>query len=88
MPGVAARNGYPIPGADKDGVSDDEDLCPDIFGSLKNHGCPEIAQEVIKKVNFPAKNILFQTGTATLKPSLFIGLNDMAQVMKEIRGIH
>ena len=87
VPGVASRQGCPIPDKDNDGVNDEEDLCPNTPGPASNHGCPIIEQEVIKKVNFAANNILFKTGTATLEKSSFRGLNDVAQIMKASAGI-
>jgi hypothetical protein len=27
---------------DKDGIIDEEDVCPTVFGPLSNHGCPII----------------------------------------------
>ena len=87
VPGVASHQGCPIPDTDKDGVNDEEDLCPNTPGPIQNHGCPIIEQEVIKKVNFAANNILFKTGTATLEKSSFKGLNDVAQIMKVNAGI-
>ena len=83
VPGVASRQGCPIPDTDKDGVNDEEDQCPNTPGPVQNHGCPIIEQEVIRKVNYAADNILFQTGTATLKPSSLRGLNDVVDIMKE-----
>ena len=81
--GVARYNGCPVPDTDGDGVNDEEDKCPTIKGSAANHGCPEIKKEVIEKVNFAARRILFQFAKADLQPASFKVLDDVAQILKE-----
>ena len=81
VPGVARYQGCPIPDTDKDGVNDEEDKCPNEAGPASNFGCPVIAQTVIDKVNFAAKNIFFATGSSKLLPKSFKSLNDVAKIM-------
>jgi OmpA-OmpF porin, OOP family len=79
--GVARYNGCPIPDTDKDGVNDEEDKCPNEAGPATNFGCPVIAQAVIDKINYAAKNIFFATGSAKLLPKSFKPLNEVAKIM-------
>lgn len=83
VPGVARYQGCPIPDTDGDGVNDEEDKCITIPGPASNFGCPVIPEEIIKRVQFAAKNILFVTGSAKLQSKSFKGLNDVAKIMKE-----
>ncbi|HUR67233.1 MAG TPA: OmpA family protein [Chitinophagaceae bacterium] len=87
VPGVARYQGCPIPDTDGDGVNDEEDRCVTIPGVRENYGCPIISEEVKKRVNIAAKNILFETGKAKLRTSSFKGLNDVAQIMKDNPGM-
>jgi outer membrane protein OmpA-like peptidoglycan-associated protein len=83
VPGVARYQGCPIPDTDGDGVNDEEDKCITIPGPASNFGCPVIPEEIIKRIQFAAKNILFVTGSAKLQSKSFKGLNDVAKIMKE-----
>lgn len=79
--GVARYQGCPIPDTDNDGVNDEEDKCPNEAGPVTNFGCPVIAQAVIDKINYAAKNIFFATGSAKLLPKSFKSLNAVAAIM-------
>ena len=81
--GVARYQGCPIPDTDKDGVNDEEDKCPNEAGPASNFGCPVIAQAVIDKINYAAKNILFATGSSKLLPKSFKSLNEVAKIMAD-----
>ncbi len=48
----------------------------------ENFGCPVIPEEIKKKVNTAAKNILFISGSAKLQASSNKGLNEVVQIMK------
>ncbi len=87
VPGVARYQGCPIPDTDGDGVNDEEDRCVTIPGVRENYGCPIIPEEVMKRVNIAAKNILFVTGSAKLQSKSFKGLNDVAKIMQENPGM-
>jgi outer membrane protein OmpA-like peptidoglycan-associated protein len=87
VPGVARYQGCPIPDTDKDGVNDEEDKCVTIPGPKENFGCPIIPEEVKKRVNTAAKNILFITGSAKLQKSSFKGLDDVVKIMTENSGM-
>lgn len=79
--GVAHYQGCPIPDTDKDGVNDEEDKCPNEAGPATNYGCPVIAQAVIDKINYAAKNIFFATGSAKLLPKSFKSLNEVVKIL-------
>ncbi len=79
--GVARFQGCPVPDTDGDGVNDEEDKCPNEAGPASNFGCPVIAQAVIDKINYAAKNIFFATGSAKLLPKSFAPLNEVAKIM-------
>ncbi len=85
--GVARYQGCPIPDTDGDGVNDEEDKCITIPGPKENFGCPIIPEEVKKRVDVAAKNILFITGSAKLQKSSFKGLDDVAKIMTENPGM-
>ncbi len=85
--GVARYQGCPIPDTDGDGVNDEEDKCVTIPGPRENQGCPIIPEEIKKRVNVAANNILFVTGSAKLQSKSFKGLNDVAKIMIENPGM-
>jgi len=87
VPGLARYQGCPIPDTDGDGVNDEEDKCVTIPGPKENFGCPIIPEEVKKRVNTAAKNILFVTGSAKLQKSSFKGLDDVVKIMSENAGM-
>lgn len=43
-----------IPDNDKDGILNDIDKCPNVFGTLKNEGCPQAQAEPVRTVMVPA----------------------------------
>jgi len=81
--GLARYQGCPVPDKDGDDVNDEEDKCVTIPGSKENFGCPVITEEIKKKVNTAAKNILFVSGSAKLQSSSNKGLNEVVQIMKD-----
>jgi outer membrane protein OmpA-like peptidoglycan-associated protein len=85
--GYARYQGCPIPDTDNDGTNDEEDKCVTIPGPKENFGCPIIPEEIKKKVDIAAKNILFVTGSAKLQTKSYKGLNEVAQIMKDNPGM-
>ena len=81
--GFARYQGCPIPDKDGDGVNDEEDKCPNEPGPASNFGCPIIAQAVIDKINYAAKNIFFVTGSAKLLPKSFKSLNEVVKILND-----
>lgn len=83
VPGLARYQGCPIPDTDGDGVNDEEDKCPNLPGVKENQGCPLVKEEVKKKVDYAAHNILFVTGSYKLVAKSFKGLDEVVKVMNE-----
>ncbi|MEP7277179.1 MAG: OmpA family protein [Bacteroidota bacterium] len=87
LAGLARYQGCPIPDRDKDGVNDEEDKCPDLPGNAANSGCPVIKQEEIKKVEYAAKNIFFNSGKSVLLTKSFKPLNEVAVILNENKNL-
>jgi len=87
IPGVAKYQGCPIPDTDKDGINDEEDRCPTIPGVASQQGCPEISQEVIKTVNFAARNIYFAFASAKLLSKSFKHLDEVVKILNNKPGL-
>ncbi|MEO6610664.1 MAG: OmpA family protein [Chitinophagaceae bacterium] len=85
--GLARYQGCPIPDTDGDGVNDEEDKCVTIPGPKENFGCPIIPEEIKKRVDLAAKNILFVTGSAKLQTKSYKGLDDVVKIMTENPGM-
>jgi outer membrane protein OmpA-like peptidoglycan-associated protein len=82
--GLARYDGCPIPDKDGDGVNDEEDKCPDQPGVKEKNGCPaEIKKDVIEKVDYAAKRILFEHAKANLLPESFPVLDEVVKVLTE-----
>jgi OmpA-OmpF porin, OOP family len=81
--GTARYQGCPIPDTDGDGVNDEEDKCIDRKGPASNQGCPEIAQAVVDRINYAAKNVFFATGSAKLLPKSYKALDEAIKLLKE-----
>ncbi len=81
VPGVAALNG--CPDADGDGITDSEDKCPTEAGTAENKGCPAVKEEVIQQLEFAAKSIKFETGSAVIKTESFAELDKIVTILKE-----
>jgi outer membrane protein OmpA-like peptidoglycan-associated protein len=82
VPGLARYQGCPVPDTDKDGINDEDDKCPTEAGPASNQGCP-VSEEVIKKVNYAAENILFATNKYVLLSKSFKGLDEVAQILND-----
>ncbi|MFI5185658.1 MAG: OmpA family protein [Chitinophagales bacterium] len=82
VPGVARYQGCPVPDTDGDGINDEEDKCPTIAGVPENHGCPAIKEEIKKKVDYAAQNILFATGSYKLLTGSDKGLNEVVKILQ------
>lgn len=87
-PGTVEFNGCPIPDSDGDGVNDKEDKCPTEPGPKENNGCPvPVKQEIVEKVNYVAKNVLFKTGSDKLTNDSYKVLDELVDVMKKNPGL-
>ncbi|KZN12659.1 OmpA family protein [Marinomonas sp. TW1] len=67
--------------ADRDGVIDARDLCPDtpIGSAIDNEGCPNQSSKLLSV----ELNILFDSGKANIKPRFYSELKDLATFLRE-----
>ncbi|WP_276372417.1 OmpA family protein [Chryseolinea sp. H1M3-3] len=68
---------------DGDGVIDEIDRCPTTPGNGTANGCPEVREEVKKRLNFATRGIYFETGKATLKSNSYAMLNEIISILEE-----
>ncbi|MDR1654226.1 MAG: OmpA family protein [Prevotellaceae bacterium] len=79
--GPKENKGCPWPDSDGDGVLDKDDKCPNQFGLKEYNGCPKPkAVEVTE--TFKEKNLLFDLGKTTIRPSSSVALDEAARIMK------
>ena len=72
------------PDRDHDGIVDSADACPDIAGTLINSGCPSIKNadpSIESMLDSLAKNILFETNSAVLKPASHPSLDEVVKIL-------
>jgi len=79
-PGIKAMNG--CPDSDGDGIDDSRDKCPDTPGSVASNGCPGISEADLSTLETAMRAVSFDTGKATLKPSSYPILNQIANIME------
>jgi outer membrane protein OmpA-like peptidoglycan-associated protein len=68
---------------DGDGVYDFQDACPDEAGIKENNGCPEVKAEVKKVFEKALNGIQFESGSAKIKKSSNVILDQVVTIMKE-----
>lgn len=69
--------------SDGDGVYDYEDVCPSVPGIKENLGCPEVKREVRNLLKKAMSGIEFEYNKATIIPSSYAILDEIAQVFIE-----
>ena len=69
--------------SDGDGVYDYEDVCPSVPGIKENLGCPEVKREVRNLLKKAMSGIEFEHNKATIRPSSYAILDEIAQVFIE-----
>lgn len=74
------------PDTDNDGVPDPSDKCPATFGPASNFGCPELRADEKEILNLAAQDIQFDNNKASLKPSSYSVLNQIADIMLKYPG--
>jgi len=79
-PGLRAMNG--CPDSDNDGIDDSRDKCPNTPGSVAANGCPGISDADLSTLETAMRAVSFDTGKATLKPSSYPILNQIANIME------
>jgi OmpA-OmpF porin, OOP family len=85
--GVARLQGCPVPDTDGDGLNDEEDKCPQLPGTRENNGCPEVKQEVVKRVEYAARNVYFITGSYKLSSKSFVPLNGLVKILNDDKDL-
>lgn len=78
--GMVDKKGCPLD-TDADGILDYLDKCPKLAGVIANNGCPEVKKEVKTLFKKALQGIQFQTGKATIKPTSFAILNQIANTL-------
>ena len=73
--------------ADKDGISDEEDKCPNLAGTKENNGCPVIKPEIKQKVDMAVKQIFFAFASDVIVEKSFTALDEVVAVLKQDPGI-
>lgn len=71
------------PDSDGDGVADNKDRCPTQAGPAASGGCPEIKQEVKERLEYAARAVQFETGSAKLRESSYVILSEVAGIMRQ-----
>lgn len=70
---------------DGDGVPDHIDKCPDVAGTSINKGCPELKKEIKHSYSFVARNIQFESKSSVIKPTAYIVLDEVVDVLNEYK---
>lgn len=73
------------PDSDGDGLADNVDDCPRVAGLASNRGCPagEVKQEVKERLEYAARAVQFETGSAKLKEISYVILSEVAGIMRQ-----
>ena len=69
--------------SDGDGILNSVDKCPETAGPASNSGCPEVNEEVKKRLNFATRGIYFETGKTTLKKESYPKLDEIVSIINE-----
>ncbi|GAL67643.1 DUF5723 family protein [Jejuia pallidilutea] len=82
--GPIENKGCPWKDTDGDGVLDKDDNCVEEAGTIPNNGCPEgeVTEEIQNNLNAFARTILFDSGTAMIKPESNTILMEIVQILK------
>ncbi len=72
------------PDTDGDGIGDGDDRCPTQAGPGPE-GCPEIKPEVKAQLDYAARAVRFETGSAKLMEPSYIILSEVGGIMREYR---
>jgi len=80
QPGEKDNDGCPWLDTDGDTVLDKDDSCPNEFG---DNGCPEVTEEVQKRLNAYAAQVLFDSGKSSIKDQSFEKLKEILAILAE-----
>jgi outer membrane protein OmpA-like peptidoglycan-associated protein len=90
---IAIDNGLPAINSDLenkdtdgDSILDEQDLCPEIIGTLSNKGCPDTKNLgfINEKISLLATSIYFDTNSDQIKPISFSSLDEIAILMNKV----
>lgn len=81
-PNLYASSCTTIADRDKDGVADNEDLCPDVYGTAKNNGCPKVDKTTKKALESALTGVQFENNSDQLKDSSYPALDAVADALK------
>ncbi len=76
------------PDTDGDGLADNVDRCPNIPGPAASGGCPAVEQKVQERLEYAARAVQFESGSATLKESSYVILSEIAGIMRQYPSYH
>lgn len=68
---------------DQDGVIDSMDKCPTVKGTVANQGCPEVSNDILKKLNDYTKTIYFNYEKSSFIHATIPVLQAIAAILKE-----
>ncbi len=81
------RDVISCPDRDNDGILDNIDHCPDVYGDMYNWGCPPYEKVVVKRDTLELRSkILFEWDKAVLLPPSIPLLDEVVQALKDNRG--
>ena len=66
---------------DGDGIPDSKDLCPNMAGTEKTGGCPEMNKEEKETLEYAGDNVEFQFGKSTLLPESYDVLDQVIAIL-------
>jgi outer membrane protein OmpA-like peptidoglycan-associated protein len=79
--GTAVLKG--CPDTDGDGVADKNDKCINTPGPAENEGCPKVTEKILKRLNFAAQAIQFQSGKDAIKTASYKQLDEVVKILNE-----
>jgi len=68
---------------DGDGLPDTDDKCPTVPGPVSNYGCPEIKEEVSRRMEYAMHNINFETNSAVILKTSYPVLDDVVVLLNQ-----
>ena len=73
---------------DKDGVNDEDDLCPTIPGNALNKGCPAISANIYELFSTAIAHVHFSFDSDSLDLESTQGLDEVVALLKENKDFH
>jgi outer membrane protein OmpA-like peptidoglycan-associated protein len=68
---------------DGDGLPEQDDKCPTVPGPVSNYGCPEIKEEVKRRMDYAMHNINFETNSAVILKTSYPVLDDVVVLLNQ-----